>query len=417
MAWGTLNARVRPAPADPRARGLPQRPEAPPASPRAPPDLGQREVHGPLRRTTATSHPTVVTRASGRLQCATFLEQPPNELGGELSVRTGPVRRSRGAGTSVAPAAAPSGPRATLPDCLTALGPKSPHRALALAQAHRTEASPPAHPSSPPPFSRARALSRVLVAPGGGGTEAAEGGPDGWGGASREPRLRTRPRRLSRPLPASGSSGGGGRLSNPAAEVDSVRLTSDPPTRGAPAIMAFGGTRGLMQRWEPVLGAVALFLMLLSAAAAQEPSGAACSQNTNRTCEECLKNVSCLWCHTNKACVDYPVSRVLPPSSLCQLSSARWGVCWVNFEALIITLSVVGGAILLAVAVCCACCCCGRRRSRKPDKGEEKAAREREERRIRQEERRAEMKSRHDEIRKKYGLFKEENPYARFENN
>uniref|UniRef100_A0A452SQ32 PSI domain-containing protein n=1 Tax=Ursus americanus TaxID=9643 RepID=A0A452SQ32_URSAM len=92
--------------------------------------------------------------------------------------------------------------------------------------------------------------------------------------------------------------------------------------------MAFGGTRGLMQRWEPVLGAVALFLMLLSAAAAQEPSGAACSQNTNRTCEECLKNVSCLWCHTNKACVDYPVSRVLPPSSLCQLSSARWGVCW-----------------------------------------------------------------------------------------
>ncbi|XP_057162857.1 pituitary tumor-transforming gene 1 protein-interacting protein isoform X2 [Ursus arctos] len=167
--------------------------------------------------------------------------------------------------------------------------------------------------------------------------------------------------------------------------------------------MAFGGTRGLMQRWEPVLGAVALFLMLLSAAAAQEPSGAACSQNTNRTCEECLKNVSCLWCHTNKACVDYPVSRVLPPSSLCQLSSARWGVCWVNFEALIITLSVVGGAILLAVAVCCACCCCGRRRSRKPDKGEEKAAREREERRIRQEERRAEMKSRHDEIRKKYG--------------
>ncbi|XP_048960617.1 pituitary tumor-transforming gene 1 protein-interacting protein isoform X2 [Canis lupus baileyi] len=143
----------------------------------------------------------------------------------------------------------------------------------------------------------------------------------------------------------------------------------------------------------------------------------ACSQNTNRTCEECLRNVSCLWCHTNKACLDYPVSRILPPSSLCKLSSARWGVCWVNFEALIITLSVVGGAVLLAVAVCCCCCCCRRKKSRKPDKSEEKAAREREERRIRQEERRAEMKSRHDEIRKKYGLFKEENPYARFENN
>ncbi|XP_058588209.1 pituitary tumor-transforming gene 1 protein-interacting protein [Neofelis nebulosa] len=181
--------------------------------------------------------------------------------------------------------------------------------------------------------------------------------------------------------------------------------------------MAFGGPRGLVPRWELPVGVAALLLLLFSVTAAQEPSVAACSQNTNRTCEECLKNVSCLWCNTNKACLDYPVTRILPPSSLCALSSARWGVCWVNFEALIITLSVAGGAVLLALAACCCLCCCRRRRSRKPDKEEEKAAREREERRVRQEERRAEMKSRHDEIRKKYGLFKEENPYARFENN
>ncbi|XP_003927598.1 pituitary tumor-transforming gene 1 protein-interacting protein [Saimiri boliviensis] len=174
--------------------------------------------------------------------------------------------------------------------------------------------------------------------------------------------------------------------------------------------------RGPMPYWRLPLGGAALLLLLISVAAAQEPSGAACSQNTNKTCEECLKNVSCLWCNTNKACLDYPVTSVLPPASLCKLSSARWGVCWVNFEALIITMSVVGGAFLLGIAVCC-CCCCRRKRSRKPDRSEEKAIREREERRIRQEERRAEMKTRHDEIRKKYGLFKEENPYARFENN
>ncbi|ELK03581.1 Pituitary tumor-transforming protein 1 protein-interacting protein [Pteropus alecto] len=144
---------------------------------------------------------------------------------------------------------------------------------------------------------------------------------------------------------------------------------------------------------------------------------AACSQNTNRTCQECLKNVSCLWCNTNRTCLDYPVAKLLPPASLCKLSSARWGVCWVNFEALIIAMSVIGGSILLAVAMCCCCCCCGTKRSRKPDRTEEKVMREQEGRRIRQEERRAEMKSRHDEIRKKYGLFKEENPYARFENN
>ncbi|KAJ1070691.1 hypothetical protein K5549_003670 [Capra hircus] len=182
--------------------------------------------------------------------------------------------------------------------------------------------------------------------------------------------------------------------------------------------MASSGVRGPTPRWGPTLCGAALFLLLLPAAAAQGPQflGAACCPNTSRTCEECLKNVSCLWCNANKMCLDYPVTKVLPPSSLCQLSSARWGVCWVNFEALIIAMSVIGGSLLLGVAICC-CCCCRRSRSRRPDKSEEKAIREREERRVRQEERRVEMKLRHDEIRKKYGLFKEENPYARFENN
>ncbi|KAK7795754.1 hypothetical protein U0070_013388 [Myodes glareolus] len=123
---------------------------------------------------------------------------------------------------------------------------------------------------------------------------------------------------------------------------------------------------------------------------------------------------TCLWCNENKACLDYPVRKILPPASLCKLSSARWGVCWVNFEALIITMSVLGGSVLLGITVCCCCCCRSRKRSRKPDKSDERAMREQEERRVRQEERRAEMKSRHDEIRKKYGLFKEQNPYEKF---
>ncbi|XP_066226122.1 pituitary tumor-transforming gene 1 protein-interacting protein [Saccopteryx leptura] len=182
--------------------------------------------------------------------------------------------------------------------------------------------------------------------------------------------------------------------------------------------MGFGRACGPTVRWGLTLGGTTLLLLLLPAAAVLNSPGDVCSQNTNRTCEECLKNVSCLWCNTDKTCLDYPVTKILPPPSLCKLSSARWGVCWVNFEALIITMSVIGGLILLAVTMCCCyCCCCRKKRSLKPDKREEKAMREQEERRIRQEERRAEMKSRHDEIRKKYGLFKEENPYARFENN
>ncbi|NXS38125.1 PTTG protein, partial [Pomatostomus ruficeps] len=133
-----------------------------------------------------------------------------------------------------------------------------------------------------------------------------------------------------------------------------------------------------------------------------------CRQYTNRSCEECLKNVTCLWCASSGRCMEYPVRRILPPADLCELRSARWGVCWVNFEALIIAMSVVGGAFLIMLGVCCCCCCCKKKSKKQvsggePDKDDERAAREREKRRVRQEERRAEMKSRHDEIRRKYG--------------
>ncbi|XP_050747438.1 pituitary tumor-transforming gene 1 protein-interacting protein-like isoform X1 [Gymnogyps californianus] len=144
----------------------------------------------------------------------------------------------------------------------------------------------------------------------------------------------------------------------------------------------------------------------------------ACSEFSHTSCEECLKNVSCLWCYTNKTCIDYPVRSILPPSSLCSLSNARWGVCWINFEALIIAIAVVAGLILVSIAVCCCYCCYCRRRSRsRPDEEEERLARKREERRLQSLQRKHERKLKHDEIRKKYGLLQDsDNPYSRFEN-
>uniref|UniRef100_A0A3Q2YH11 PTTG1 interacting protein n=1 Tax=Hippocampus comes TaxID=109280 RepID=A0A3Q2YH11_HIPCM len=113
------------------------------------------------------------------------------------------------------------------------------------------------------------------------------------------------------------------------------------------------------------------------------------------SCEQCLTNVTCLWCIKTKACVTYPVRTILPPHSLCPLYDARWGLCWMNFQNLIITLAVLGGVIIIALLVCMFCCCkcenilcfCLHRR--------------------------AEMKQRHDDIRKKYGLSGP-NPYSRF---
>ncbi|XP_061225024.1 pituitary tumor-transforming gene 1 protein-interacting protein-like [Neopsephotus bourkii] len=171
--------------------------------------------------------------------------------------------------------------------------------------------------------------------------------------------------------------------------------------------------QGLALLW----GRASIGLAQLSTPAPPAPVQA-CSEFSQKSCEECLKNVSCLWCYTNNTCVDYPVRSILPPSSLCSLSNARWGVCWINFEALIIAIAVVAGLILVSIAVCCCYCCYCRRRSRSgPDEEEEQLARKREERRLQSLQRKHEIKLKHDEIRKKYGLLQDsDNPYSRFEN-
>ncbi|TNN03088.1 hypothetical protein fugu_000117 [Takifugu bimaculatus] len=134
---------------------------------------------------------------------------------------------------------------------------------------------------------------------------------------------------------------------------------------------------------------------------------------TNSSCDECLKNVSCLWCEPQKLCTDYPVGNVLPPQSLCPLNDARWGVCWVNFQILIITMSVLAGVIIIGVLVCCCFCCC---KCEKVGNKREDARMERQNnmRKARQKERRTEMHLRHDEIRQKYGIAKK-NPYSRMD--
>lgn len=139
--------------------------------------------------------------------------------------------------------------------------------------------------------------------------------------------------------------------------------------------------------------------------------GIACETKNGTSCEECLKNVTCLWCIPTKSCVTYPSKTILPPYSLCPLNDARWGGCWLNFQILIITLAVVGGVLILAFFVCLFCCCkCENIGSKsfeaKMDKQSKKT-------RNKQEERRAEMKQRHEEIRTKYGL-KGPNQYSRF---
>ncbi|CAL1546220.1 unnamed protein product [Lymnaea stagnalis] len=136
----------------------------------------------------------------------------------------------------------------------------------------------------------------------------------------------------------------------------------------------------------------------------------------NGSCDNCVKNAKCLYCYSDDKCMLYPAGKVLPPSSYCSLDKARWGVCWVNFEALIIAMSVIGGLIIITIASCCIyCCCCRGNNKKKFDKDDAKFESQKMERKVKQDERRSERKGRLDEIRRKYGLVKDDAPYQRFD--
>ncbi|CAL8235592.1 unnamed protein product [Boreogadus saida] len=145
-----------------------------------------------------------------------------------------------------------------------------------------------------------------------------------------------------------------------------------------------------------------------------DTTGVPCASKSNTTCEDCLKNVTCLWCMSTKECVDYPVRSILPKHSVCPLNNARWGLCWVNFQSLIITMSVLAGIIIIAILVCCFCCCkCEKIGNKRQDA---RAAQQESARKARKDERKSEMNVRHEEVRQKYGLTKG-NPYARMDEN
>lgn len=143
--------------------------------------------------------------------------------------------------------------------------------------------------------------------------------------------------------------------------------------------------------------------------------------SANSSCEVCVKHAFCLWCETSPIkCLEYPPGKPLP-TSVCDLSKARWGVCWVNYEILLIVMCVLAFVIILTISICVYCCCCKIRRrysTRREQKETDRENRERDERETRNAERRAERQAKYDDIRKKYGLKKDESSvqYNRFEN-
>lgn len=160
------------------------------------------------------------------------------------------------------------------------------------------------------------------------------------------------------------------------------------------------------------MGAALPALLLLLSCAAGLNGNEECTNTSIKSCNDCLKRVSCLWCDATTECMDYPKGHVLPYSNECALSEARWGVCGVTFQILIIIMAVVAGILLIALIICCCCCCrcCCRVKDsvdlHKPNKNKE-------EKLNMKDTKKNERSVMREEMRKKYGLGND-NPYEKF---
>ncbi|XP_067125054.1 pituitary tumor-transforming gene 1 protein-interacting protein-like [Centruroides vittatus] len=88
------------------------------------------------------------------------------------------------------------------------------------------------------------------------------------------------------------------------------------------------------------------------------PTANLCSSFTNTTCEKCVKaSKKCYYCYKSKQCAYYPYKHLVTQDDCGSLGEMAWTTCLVNFEALIISMSIVGSILFLAIAICCCCCC------------------------------------------------------------
>lgn len=141
-----------------------------------------------------------------------------------------------------------------------------------------------------------------------------------------------------------------------------------------------------------------------------------CAKKSNTSCSECLAaDTGCYFCSETKRCGYYPYRKIIPSHDDCaSFSEVYWGVCFISLQATVITVSVVVAIILISLTICC-CCCCRRRKRHMLIRENKRLEEERLERQARADERRSERKTKTDDIRRKYGLVKEDTPYTRFD--
>jgi hypothetical protein len=80
-----------------------------------------------------------------------------------------------------------------------------------------------------------------------------------------------------------------------------------------------------------------------------------CDKPVNSTCQECLGSKKCFFCNEDDTCRTYKISGIFPAG--CKASQSRWFTCYLDFQALLIGVSVTGGIIVLIILGCLCYCC------------------------------------------------------------
>ncbi|XP_031572737.1 pituitary tumor-transforming gene 1 protein-interacting protein-like [Actinia tenebrosa] len=147
-----------------------------------------------------------------------------------------------------------------------------------------------------------------------------------------------------------------------------------------------------------------------------------CAKHTNGSCGDCVAVKGCYYCEPTKKCSYDVVNGAF--HGACKDSQWKVGQCVLSGKILIIVLPSIAGAILIALCCLIYCCCCRKKKghSKKESKEEARFRRQREEIDLKHSQRRAERQVKYDEIRKKYGLYKntdeepEDGKYHQFSN-
>lgn len=132
----------------------------------------------------------------------------------------------------------------------------------------------------------------------------------------------------------------------------------------------------------------------------------------NNDCKACIAKSECYYCDEQNHCI-YRLQSIIADGK-CNIKDAYYLTCKISLKVMMILICILASIVLLIILIVCCYCCC-KKKGIKLSKDDLKWARQKEERQQIAAERRKERAERTEEIRKKYGLVKDSNPYQKFD--